>query len=94
MNGFVRKGCVQLKISFSGSCHAADMRGGGYASCRRTGGQVWRNVMCGPRVDGLGHFPFAAGDALGNINNIKSRYKQRAADTLHSSPSLLNCKIH
>lgn len=46
----------------------ADMRGGGYASCRGTGGQVRKNVMCRPRVDGL---EYAAGDALGNLNNIK-----------------------
>lgn len=65
-------GCVGPKISFSGSCHEGRYGGGGgYASCRRTGGQVWKNVMCPPRVDGLEYFPRAAGDALGHLNNIK-----------------------
>lgn len=64
-------GCVGPKISFSGSCHEGRYEGGWLRLCRRTGGQVWRNVMCQPRVDGLEYFPCAAGDALGNLNNIK-----------------------
>lgn len=89
------------KISFNGSCHEGKYEGNGVGggvlatppSHPQPGGQVWKNVMCRPRLDGSEHFPFPAGVALGNINNIKSRYKRRAADTLRSLSHLRNCSM-